>query len=132
MVFHCYLLHPEIFFPGDGKPGACFYSLIVGKDNALPAAYITYTGDSATRGTTPLFFIHFITGKSSYLNKGFVFVSKVFYSLSRRKLIFFFLFFNRFFTAAFIDLLQTLTYITDQQFHGIVVSIEFNIHCRGY
>src|SRR5687767_11378877 len=114
MVFHCYLLHPEIFFPGDREPGARFYSLIVGKDNALPAAYITNTGNSSTGGTTPLFFIHFITCKSSYLDKGFVFISKIFYSLSCGKLIFFLLLFNRFFTTAFIDLLQTLTKITDQ------------------
>src|SRR5436189_2596834 len=74
MIFHSDLLHAEIFFASNRKPGPGFYSLIIRKDNTLPAAYITYTGNCAACRATTLFFIHFVTGKSADLDKRFVLI----------------------------------------------------------
>src|SRR6187399_1454282 len=74
MIFHCDLLHAEIFFTSDREPCAGFYSLIIRKDNALPAANITYAGNCSACGATSLFIIHLVTGKSADLNKRLVFI----------------------------------------------------------
>ncbi len=67
MIFHGYFLHTQVFLSCNGKPGTSFYGLIISYYHTLPAAYIAYATNHASGGTTTMFFIHFITCKSTYL-----------------------------------------------------------------
>ena len=94
MIFHRNLLHAEIFFPGNRKPCTGFYGLIIGEDDALSAAHITDTRNCSAGRAASIFFIHFITGKSTDFKKSVSLSSKVIDSFPGRQFIFFMLFFN--------------------------------------
>ena len=95
MIFHGNLLHTEIFFPGNRKPCTCFYRLIIGQYDTLPAADITNTGNRTSCRTATIFFVHIITGKCADLIKFRICVQQIRNSFPGRQFIFFVLFVYR-------------------------------------
>src|SRR5262249_54060075 len=89
MIFHGDLLQTEVFFAGDGEPGAGLYGLVVCEDHALSAADIADPGYGAAGGTATLFFVHFEPGKGADLDKWRSFIDEVLDPFASRELVLF-------------------------------------------
>src|SRR5258706_4894224 len=128
MIFHGDLLHAQVLFPGNGKPGPGFYGLIIRYYYTLPVADIADTGYRAACRAPSLFFIHVIAGKSADLNERAVFVDEVIDALSCGEFILLPLFVDRFFPSPQCNLVQPDSHLAERPLHRIFIFVEIYIH----
>ena len=67
-IFHSDFLGAQVLFSGNGKPGAGFYSGIVGYHDALPPLNIPDHHHHTAGRTAAVFLVEFITGERADLD----------------------------------------------------------------
>src|SRR5258708_17237303 len=132
MIFHSDLLHAQVLFSRDGKPGPGFDRLVIRYYYTLPVADVSDTRYRAAGRASSLFFIHVISGKSADLDKRASFIDEVADAFSRGELILFPLLVNRFFPTPQCDLVQPGSHLAERPLHGIFIFIKIYIHGKQF